>query len=53
MTPITDGSWVHDVCKPGEGATTCRYLVLAMIAGASFACGKTDEGRQLPWLRGE
>ena len=37
-------SHVDDVCKKGQGAATCRYL---MYSSNGFVCGKNGEMREL------
>ena len=38
METIDDETFVKDVCKPGHGADTCRYLLF----GGDWQCGKHD-----------
>lgn len=38
-TPVDD-LWVDAVCKPGEGAVTCRYLG---FSGHGWGCLKLDK----------
>lgn len=33
-------AYVWDVCRPGAGADTCRYLVGDIIGGAGLHCAK-------------
>jgi len=33
---------VAEVCRPGEGKLTCRYLTVSGMPPAGFVCGKLD-----------
>jgi hypothetical protein len=39
-----DDTWVRDVCKRGQGAACCRYLV---IAPGGWSCAKHSALREL------
>ena len=36
--PIDDDAWAQNVCKPGQRAATCAFLVMS----PSFACAKNS-----------
>jgi hypothetical protein len=42
VPPMLDDAYAQAVCKTGQGALTCRYL---MLGGTGWRCGKLTDLR--------
>lgn len=45
LQAFPDSNRVKNVCKPGQGATTCRYLSVELGDGSRYACEKAGQLR--------